>query len=327
VIGLGVGEAHATALHSHPRCKVEVICDSSPSRLAEVAAEFPSVNVAGDAETVLADPAIDLVVIASYDDCHGAQVMAAIDAGKHVFVEKPLCMSPDETRAIRTALVARPDVRLSSNLILRRSPRFKHVRQMIRDGAFGDLFHVEAAYNYGRLEKLTQGWRGDRPVYSVMLGGGVHMVDLLLWLTEGRVVEVAAFGNRISTRHSKYRFHDLVTAVLRFADGMTATLTANFGCVLPHEHALSVYGTEATFRNDWSGGHLCTTRDPSVAPEPVDLPHPGADKGDLLPAFVDAILDAGEPEIPIDDVFRAVSVCLAVERSSVEREPVAVEYL
>jgi predicted dehydrogenase len=289
-----------------------MICDQSAERLAEVARQHPSARTTTDAASLLADPDVDLVSIASYDDQHAAQTIEALARGKHVFVEKPLCLDAGEARAIRAAL--RPGLVLSSNLILRRSPRFALLRQMIRAGELGAIYHVEAAYHYGRLHKLTHGWRGQRPRYSVVLGGAIHMVDLCLWLTGDTVVEVGARGNALATRGSAFRFLDNVTALLRFTSGMTATVSANFPAVLPHGHGLAVYGTAGTFVNDAPHARLHRARG-DAAPEAVTAAHPGADKGELLEGFVSAVLEGTAPEVAPQEIFDALGVCFAIEES------------
>jgi len=326
IISLGVGERHLDGYRRHPACDVALLCDMAESRRREVAARHPDVQVVADPDAVLADPRIDLVSIASYDDAHAGQVFKALDHGKHVFVEKPLCRTADEARRIRSALRARPDLKLSSNLVLRASPRFRLVRRMIAQGAFGDVFHLEGEYNYGRLQKLTDGWRGKQEGYSVVLGGAVHLVDLLMWLTGRRVTEVAAFGNGIASA-SKFPGDDMVAALLRFEDGVTATVTANFGCVRPHGHGLVVCGTAATFVNDHPHGRLYTSRDLEAAPEPVTAPHPGAGKGDVIESFVDHVLGTGPPAVTADDVFAAMAVCLAIDEARRRGAVVPVEAL
>lgn len=313
VIGLGVGERHILGYQAHPDCEVVAICDIDPDKLAEVAARHPGPRPLLDPAELLGDPTIDAVSICSYDDAHHGQIVAALEAGKHVFVEKPVCLLRSELDDIHARLAARPDLRFSSNLILRRAPRFVELRAMIAAGALGRVYQIEGDYNYGRLRKITEGWRGRLPDYSVTLGGGVHLIDLMMWLTGARVAEVAAFGARIATEGAGLPFDDTVTAALRFENGAIGKVSANFGCVYPHFHRLSVYGTEATFENDIGGGRLFTSRDPAEAPRVIDSPYPGAQKGDMLAAFVDAILGGrDEPEVPVVDVFAAMSVCLAI---------------
>jgi predicted dehydrogenase len=320
VIGLGVGEQHAIAFANHPDCRVVALCDLDQAKLDSVGARYPQARRYHSAEALLDDRDVQIVAVASYDDHHAGQIVRALDSGRHVFAEKPLCVSDAEAEAIRAALRRAPDLHLSSNTVLRMTPRFRELRADIARGAMGRVFYAEADYNYGRLNKLTQGWRGGIPGYSVMLGGGIHMVDLLLWLTGGRVVEVSALGNGIASA-GKFAGNDLAVALLRFADGVVAKVTANFGCVHPHFHRLMIYGTEATFENAAPSAWRYTSRDPAVAPTRIDSPYPGIAKGDLIPSFVAAITGRGTAEVSADDVFASLSVCLAVDRSLASGRP------
>jgi len=330
VIGLGVGAQHALAYERDRRCRLSVLCDTAEDALDRALAQLPGAEVERCANwrDVIDDPSIHIVSICTYDDGHAEQVIAAIRAGKHVFVEKPLCLTLDEAKAIRAALRAHPEVVLSSNLPLRGSPRFLRAKQLIERGELGEVYHAEADYFYGRLHKLTDGWRGQIPHYSVVLGGAVHMVDLLLWLMDGTVEEVSAIGTNIASRGSGLKIHDHVVALLKFSNGMTAKVSANFGCVRPHEHGLSVFGTKATFLTEAGGpAKLITSRDPSVSPMMIDDPHPGAGKGDQISAFVSAALKQGTAIVPVEEVFRTMSVCLAIDRSAREGQPAPVVYV
>jgi predicted dehydrogenase len=322
-----VGEQHLAGYAGHPACEPAVLCDISEERRREAAAGHPDLRIVADPDEVLTDPDIHVVSIASYDDAHAEQVVRALEHGKHVFVEKPLCLEAADAVRIRALLRERPELRLSSNLILRQSPRFRLIKRMIAEGELGTLFHVAGEYNYGRLRKLTHGWRGRIDSYSVVLGGAVHIVDLLLWLTGRRIVEVAAIGNRISSAGSAFRHDDQVAALLRFQDGITGTVIANFGCVRPHGHGLVICGTRATFVNDEPHGRLFTSRDPQKPPHQITTPHPGAAKGDLIASFLDGILGRGEPVVTTQDVFETMSVCLAIEKARRDRTIVCVEYI
>ena len=326
VIGLGVGERHIAGYEAAGAI-VTVLCDLDADKRRDLAERHPDKHIAGDPISVLTDPEIDVVSIASYDDAHATQVIAAIENGKHVFAEKPLCLTRAEAVAIRSALRANPKVHLSCNLILRRSPRLQRVRQMINDGEFGSLFHIGGEYNYGRLAKLTHGWRGENPRYSVVLGGGIHLIDQMVWMTGQRVTEVAAFSNGIASANSGFCGDDMAAAILRFESGMTGTLTANYGCVLPHGHELSVFGTKATFINGSPDAKLFRSRDPEQAPLIITDAHPGAEKGDLVERFIEQISSARPPEIDVDEVFDALSVCLAIDRSRQERRVIEVEHI
>jgi len=326
VIGLGVGEQHIDGYDAHPSCRTVAICDIDPAKLAQIAGQRPHLRATTVPEDIFNDPSIDVVSIASPDDCHHVQVVAALKAGKHVFVEKPLCLLPDEATDIADHLAARTRLRLGCNLILRVSPRFTGLRTMIEQGELGQIYQIDGAYNYGRLWKITHGWRGAIPYYGVTLGGGVHLLDLMMWMLGARVSEVAAVGSRISGAGSQVQFDDAVTAVLRFDNGAIGTLSSNFGCVYPHFHQFIAYGTKATFENRPDAALLFTSRDPAVPPQRIDTAYPGVHKGGLIGNFVDAILGTAAPLVTHREVFDCMAVCFAIEEALRKRASVAVQY-
>jgi len=155
----------------------------------------------------------------------------------------------------------------------------------------------------------------------------VHMVDLLLWLTGDTVEEVTAYGNQIASKGSKFRYNDCVVSLLKFRSGMIGKVTVDFGGVMPHFHSLNLYGTKATFVNDQGPGKLFESRDPKAQPKEILDAYPGVKKGDLLYRFIDSIVNGSEPEVSAEDVFRAMSVCFAIEESAKRQSPVRVHYI
>ena len=327
IIGLGVGERHIGGYERHPECRVTRLADFCADKRADVLTRFPNREIADHADAVLDDPDVSIVSVASHDQDHFEQVMRALDADKHVFVEKPLVLQIEHARLVRAKLNEKPHLKISSNLILRRCPRFLKLRADIADGGYGRLFHIDADYQYGRIHKLLGGWRGELPGYSLVLGGAVHMIDLVLWLTGDRAVEVTAMGNRIATADSAFTNFDLVQALVRFESGMVAKIGCNGGCVHPHFHKLEVYGTDASFVNGLESAFVYRDRHPGRRPEQMREAYPGVDKGDLLHDFVDAVLHDRSPEVSADDVFRSLAVCFAIERAAHTGKSVAVEQL
>lgn len=326
VLGLGVGEQHVEAFRAHPDCQVVAVADPDEAKLAMAAQKWPDIARHAQPDTVIDDAAIDVVCVASPDDKHYAQIVRSLRAGKHVFAEKPLCLFEEHTQAIWQLLQGAPGLRLSSNTVLRRSPRFRDLRARIERGDLGDVYMVDADYNYGRLWKLTEGWRGGIKDYSVMLGGGVHVVDLAMWLTSRRIVEVHAFGSDIASRGSRFIGSDVIVATVKFEDGAVGKIAANFGCVEPHFHRLSVYGTQATFENARGAARLYRSRDPQDKPEELATAYPAVAKGALIPSFVDAILRNGKADVDENEVFETMAVCHAIDRSLARGAPVKVSY-
>jgi len=330
VIGLGVGAQHIAGFLKHPKCEVVSLCDYSEDKLIACKENYPGVKITKDADEVLQDPQIDVVSIASYDNYHYEQIVMAIRNGKHVFVEKPLCLHRKEADDIRALLEENADLKLSSNLILRLSPRFKYLKSLIAEGRLGRVYYMEGDYNYGRLHKITEGWRGNLEFYSVVYGGGVHMVDLLLWLLDGEddpVKEVSSYGNNICSKNSTFKYNDIVVSLLKFESGKIAKIACNFGCVFPHFHSLQIFGTKATFVNGFENGMLYESRDSVNPPIKISDAYPGTHKGDLIYDFVKSIIDGSRPIVAEDDVFKTMSVCFAIEQSINESKTVEVNFL
>lgn len=324
-MGLGVGEQHALA-YARSGCAVKWVFDLKRHRMDAALARVGAGAPARSFEQILEDPLVDLVSIASFDDAHCQQVVAALHAGKHVFVEKPLCRSISELRDIDRAW--RDSGRLlGSNLVLRAAPLYHWLRQEIASGTLGDLYAFDGDYLYGRVEKITGGWRKDVPDYSVFEGGGIHLVDLMLWLTGERPDTVTAVGNRIVTRGTAFRYDDFSAATFTCPSGLIGRITANFGCVHRHQHMVRVFGTNATFIYDDAGARLHITRAPDEPARRVDLNPLPATKGELIPAFVDAIL-SGRPMDPgTEHEFNVIGACAAAHRASRVKAPIQVEYL
>lgn len=328
VIGLGVGESHIIGLESHPCCQVKVICDINETVLQKVGSRFPSCTLSTDPNLILKDPNIQLICIASYDDCHENQVLSALRNDKHVFVEKPLCLSENELSNIAEELELHPHLLLSSNLILRKTPRFIELHERIASGQLGNIFHIEGSYDYGRLHKLTDGWRGKIPNYSVTLGGGIHLIDLIIWLSGKKITYVSGVGNGLATSESQFDGLSLTSASIEFNDGSTAQITSNYASVAPHHHKLCIYGTDGTFEQSHLGAAYYWSRDPNEQTEKVSSPYPGTSKGDLLANFIDSILDEKNlPLISAQEVLDATSVALAIDQSIRSQTGQPVNYL
>ena len=326
VIGLGIGERHIAGYESDPRCKVSILCDIDKHKLQEVGERYQHCRLTTSADEVLEDPEIDVVSIASYDTDHAAYVLHAIKNGKHVFVEKPICLFDDEFNRIDTALAANPSIHLSSNLVLRKSPQFLAAKEQIDSGKMGKLFYLEGDYNYGRLHKITEGWRGQIPFYSVIHGGAIHMIDLILWLSGGTVSEVMSMGNQLASSGTLFRYPDMVTSMLKFENGSTAKVTANFGSLCPHHHMLSVYGTEGSFIHNLQGGVFYHSRDPEAPVEKINLKFITDKKYDVQRAFVTQILDGTPAQVTIPDVMNTMAVSLAAQRSLLSQKWEKVHY-
>jgi len=325
VIGLGVGERHLKAYADLPGVQVESICDIDEMKLVEVGDRNYIERRYKDYRAITEDPNIDAVSICSYDNVHAEQAISAFRHGKHVMVEKPVALRRDEAEAV---LRAQQDSGkfITSNLILRASPRFREVRRLIDAGEFGEIFCIEGDYIHQILWKIVSGWRGKMDFYCVTYGGGIHLIDLMRWLLGQEIEEVCGMGGNVLTRDTRYKYDDTIINLLRFEGGAIGKCLTTFGAQRPQLHALNVFGEKKTFVNDTPDAKLFDGEDPSDE-HAVLTPYPGIEKGDLLPDFVAAILENREPEVSAVDVFRVMDVCLASWESIEKRRTVNVSYM
>jgi predicted dehydrogenase len=315
VVGLGVGEAHARTFASLPSCEIRWLCDLDEARAQSLAGALAQGKASVAFEEVLRDAKVDIVSIASYDDLHAPQIIAALSAGKHVFVEKPLSRTVDEARIVKKTWL-QSDRHLESNLVLRAAPLYVWLKDAIANDVLGEIYAFDGDYLFGRLHKITEGWRKDVDSYSAMMGGGIHLVDLMMWLTGERPLRVAAAANQISTRGTAFRYRDFSAATFEFQSGLVGRVTANFGCVHRHQHVVRVFGTKATFIYDDSGPRLHQSRNPEMEPRVIPHSPVAASKGDLIPAFVEGVLAGrrGEAETALE--FDVVSACAAADSAA-----------
>ncbi len=326
IIGLGVGERHLASYSAIPGCEVTAICDLDEEKLKEVGDRHDVGQRFSDWKRITEHPDIDVVSICSYDEFHAQQAISAFEHGKHVMVEKPIALHKKDAEAVVRAMQDNGRL-ITSNFILRHSPRFKAVKAMVDAGDFGDIFYLEGDYIHQILWKITEGWRGKMDFYCVTYGGGIHLIDLMMWLMGGqKVIEVNGMGNKMLTANSAYPFPDTIVNLMRFEKGALAKTATTFGPQRTHFHALNLYGTKKTFVNDIPNAKLFSGDQPGDE-EAVTTPYPAYDKGDLLPEFIESVRLGQEPLINAQDVFRAMDVCFAAWESVCRRETVAVSYV
>ena len=326
VIGLGVGEQHIYGYEQENRCEVVSICDKNRKKLKEVSSRHPGKKTFTDPDKILFDNSIDVVSIATYDDTHYELIEKAIRNGKHIFVEKPLCLTLKEYHLICNLLKEYPEIKVSSNLILRKSPRFIELKRKVDQGMLGTPYYLEGDYDYGRIHKILNGWRGEIDNYSVVHGGAIHLIDLICWILKKKVIEVFAFGTNIATRNSQLGFNDTVSSLLKFEDGAIAKIGSNYSCVTPHFHRLSIYGTLGTFQQSHAGTVYIDSRDPSIMPTIINDPYPGVEKSDLIPSFINSISKNSQCNVTKQEVCDVMAISLAVEKSIQNGSKVGVEY-
>lgn len=331
VIGMGVGESHLKSYLNHSACKVIGICDQNEEVLTIAKKKYPGLTYYSDAAELICNDQIDAVSIASYDHCHYDQIVLGIQNKKHLLVEKPVVTDESHYHHIKSLLETNNSLVFTSNLILRKTERFLDLKERFLKEDFGQISFINAAYHYGRFSKLTVGWRNEVPDYSVVLGGGIHLIDLVLWLTEDRVISVFSKSNRIHGQGTEYRYDDLVTSIMELESGALFNLTCNFGNISPHYHQLEIFGTRQSFINGFEYAEIFKKRDVKdgnfryIDSKPDFPDYDGAvkletsyknrDKGSFVNDFIDAIGGKESAIVTKDEILEAMKVAFAIDES------------
>jgi len=124
-----------------PDADVKWVCDLRPEQLAKVGARFPNIQLSEDCAEVLADPAVDAVLVATPISTHHAVAKAALEAGKHVFVEKPMTSDPGDARELVDLAAARGLTLMVGHTFVF-SPPVRKVKELIEAGTLGDIYFI-----------------------------------------------------------------------------------------------------------------------------------------------------------------------------------------
>jgi len=263
IIGTGlIARDHALAISMLPgRVSLVAVADVAPERLQDFSASFLAPRHYLDAADLIVDPQVDLVTITTPPSAHEAIAVAALDAGKYVFCEKPLAQSLASAGRIVDAEARNPG-RLAVSHQLRYDPSFRRLIWLCRNGWIGKIQSalIERHSYIPDSNHGKQGWWGSWKV----AGGGVFMTQLiheldLLLLAMGRPLSISA---AMDTRYAGIESEDYAEATIRFVGEATARCVAsvNSGHV---RGGFTIYGSSGTVGLPWN----FTTNDPSRMPK------------------------------------------------------------
>lgn len=302
------------------------------TRTAAKAAEFcreQNIRQAASYEEILADAAIDAVLLATPNSQHSQQVVQAAAAGKHVFCEKPFTLN---AAAARTAIDAarQAGIVLGVGFNRRFHPSIVELRNRVKAGRFGVIASIVAELTAtSGFYRPADSWRwsAEEEPAGAMAGIGVHLVDAMIDLV-GPVIEVMC----TSVNRAAGQGEDTTSLLLKFENGVTGLA---FGSIAATRNfRLAVYGAKAfaevltptmdTFRFlpavEGKASHL------AAVPQPEVLEYRGANTALLeLAQFAQCVKEKRAYPIPLDEVFHGVCVFEAAVKSAASGLPVGVE--
>ena len=237
-----IGQHHATYLQAGkvPRCELVAVADAFPDKLAK----FNPLAIHGDGEELIRSGTVDAVVIATPHYQHTSLGIAALEAGLHVMVEKPISAHKADAERLLAVAKAHPQQVFAGMFQLRAEPRYLKIQKLIQSGELGELvrfnwiitdwYRTEAYYASGGWRAT---WKGEGG--GVLLNQCLHNLDVVAWLlgAPARVRGYTQLG----------RFHDIevednVTAVLEWPNRASGVFVTSTG-EAPGTNRLELCGT------------------------------------------------------------------------------------
>ena len=329
VIGYGpnhiFGRAHGRWIDATPGLEWVAVCDTNPERLSSATDEFPHLKTCADLSEMLETAEIDMVSIVTPHHTHAPIALACIRAGKHVVVDKAMCLNVAEaTEMIEAA--RKMGVMLAVFHARRHDGNYRAILETVRGGAIGDVFHVELTA--GAYRKPEDWWYNKKA-----LGGGgfyywgPHAIDWVLNLVGDRVEGVTGFYHKLVWDHVD--IEDQSRAIMRFHNGTVADVTWSH-IAAADKPLWRILGTKGAIVDSGIGGNkgyqdeiagpsggsfqLVTIRDGERGEQPV----PYLDS-DWLTYYVDVanhLLRGGPVPVTGEDGRRTIAVFEAAEKSS-----------
>lgn len=245
IVGTGaIALKHAQAIESLVNAELVGLYNPNPASVTKAQSSF-SVPILSDWDQFVEIPDLDVVCICTPSGMHLEPALAAIQAGKHVFVEKPIEVTLDRADQLINA-AERYQVNLGVVFQNRFSPDFIRLKEAVQTGAFGRLLMGNAAINWFRdADYYTSSqWKGTLTYDGggALINQAIHTLDLLL----EAMGEVESVFGKVKTTFYPIEGEDLGAALVNFKSGALGTITAGTSLYPGYPERLEIYGTEGS---------------------------------------------------------------------------------
>jgi len=282
--------------------ELQAIVSRSGHNAASTAKQFNAPLASTSYEEVLSNPEIDAVIITTRHNLHKNMALQGLQAGKHVLLEKPLCLNQEELEEIKAYFVENPSTPLLLTGFNRRfSPSIQQIKKHVK-GPMIINYRMNAEY-IPKEHWVHQEEGGGRNI-----GEACHIYDLFTYLTNSKVTQIN--GQSISPRREPYHINDNFVATMQFEDGSLATLTytALGSKDYPKEHMEIYAGGKVFTCEDYKKVSLYGVKERGISSK---LAHKG--QKEELAAFGKAIQSGGEWPIPLWQQIQATQISFDVE--------------
>lgn len=319
IVGCGlIGRKRAAAI---TRGHLVVCADVDGARARQLAGSYPDAQATESWEAAVSRSDVDVVIVATTNDALAPVAGAALDAGKHVLIEKPAGRSAPEVASLMEA-AGRANRRVRVGFNHRYHPAIRKARELVDAGALGQLMFVRARYGHGGRLGYEQEWRANPEIAGggELIDQGVHLIDLARWFL-GNFTSVDGLATNYFW---KMPVDDNAFMTLRSSTGQVAFL--HVSCTeWKNMFSMEIYGRDGKIAIDGLGGSYGVERLtwyrmlPEMGPpETTTWEFPGADASWNVEfdEFVDDILLEREPAAGLADAHAALRVVEAIYQRS-----------
>jgi predicted dehydrogenase len=337
VIGAGqISYSHAAEINAHPQGEVVAVADPNEMRAKKLAKACGAEQIFGEAKDLIADADVDAVSIAVPNKFHAPYAKAALQAGKHVLLDKPFALDRKEAKQVIDA-AKRKKKTFMLGMNWRYRAETQTLKALIERGDLGEVYHAKTTIlrRQGIPKMGTWFCRKDLAGGGALLDIGVHFLDLCLYLIGNfEPVSVAGaaytkFGHRglgegswgMSDPDKKAVFDvdDFATGFIRFRDGCTVQLDASWMLHLPEpKMSVDIFGSEAGAQLLPAPGKICRFAKKKgeyevVEPQGVKRPCPSPNR---FANWLDVILGEAEPACTMEQALAVQKILDALYESS-----------
>ncbi|MFO7905637.1 MAG: Gfo/Idh/MocA family oxidoreductase [Pirellulaceae bacterium] len=325
LVGYGAwGRCHAEAIRRTDQACLAAIAEQSPEGRSAAGEKFPDADIVEDYRALVAREDLDIIDIVLPSFLHYEVAAAAMTSGKHVFLEKPMCLRIDQCEDL-IRLAREHDRRLAINHEFRLSSLWGQVKTLVANGYVGQPQYVLVELSRNPYRLGSDGWRFDIDrVGNWILEEPIHFFDLARWYlgSVGQPDTVYAAANSRQSGHPELQ--DNFSAIMKFHGGAYAVVSQTLSA-FEHHQTVKLTGTEGAIWASWSGA-MDRTRSAthslraSKGDEVEDVPVAKA-SGELyeleehVARIVSAIANNSGLPCTGEDGRWSVAMCLAAARS------------
>ncbi len=325
IVGVGwPGQRHIEGYQKHPDAQIVALSDVNIEAAEQVKAQYnvDGARISGDYRDLLSDDDIDAVSICTPNFLHAPMAIDALDAGKHVLLEKPLAHTLADGERLAAKVAERPNQAFMIAFNNRYRPDSAVLKQEIEGGTLGRIYYAKTGWLRGAAEFTLRGWftQRERSGGGPLIDLGVHMLDLTLWFM-GNPRPVSVSGSVYSEFNQFLREHtgtdvdveDLATAFIKLDNGATVVLDVSWLSHIEQSNLVyaQLFGSKGGAKLERGGGEdlkILTTAGS------------GAGRTTMVNAPQFNTLSAQKPNFQLHESFRA-EIADFVESVTQRRQP------